>query len=153
MTRTRSSGFTAIEIAIVLAIAGLLIAIGVPRLQSYLDRGRTAQAIIDINEMSSKIRQYEVSKAALPATLADVGFDTRVDPWNQPYEYVNLRTSPASVKARKDKNLKPLNSDYDLYSIGPDGVTAASLNNSKSRDDVVRARDGAFIGTAAEFDP
>ena len=55
--------------------------------------------------------------------------------------------------ARKDKVLKPLNSDFDLYSVGPDGQTQASLTSSVSRDDVVRARDGAFIGTAAEFDP
>ena len=139
--------------AIVLAIAGVLIAITVPRLQNYIERSRVAQAVVEIGEMSTKIRQYEVSKAALPDTLADVGYGGRLDPWSQPYEYVNLRTSPASVKARKDKNLKPLNSDYDLYSIGPDGLTAASLTNSKSRNDVIRARDGAFIGTAAEFDP
>lgn len=148
-----SAGFTILEMAIVIAIAGIIIAMGVPRLQSYMDRNRVAQAVIDINEMSAKIRQYEVSKAALPATLADVGYDTRLDPWSQPYEYVNLRTSPASVKARKDKNLKPLNSDYDLYSIGADGLTSASLTNSKSRDDVIRARDGGFVGTAADFDP
>jgi general secretion pathway protein G len=154
MSRMRTArGFSLVEIAIVLAIAGVLIAIIVPRMQSYIDRNRVAQAIVEIGEMSSKIRQYEVSKAAIPDTLDDVGFGGRVDPWSQPYEYVNLRTSPASVKARKDKNLKPLNSDYDLYSIGADGLTAASLTNAKSRDDIIRARDGAFIGTAAEFDP
>ena len=153
MSPLRARGFSILEMAIVLAIAGVLIAITVPRLQNYIERSRVAQAVVEIGEMSTKIRQYEVSKAALPDTLADVGYGGRLDPWSQPYEYVNLRTSPASVKARKDKNLKPLNSDYDLYSIGPDGLTAASLTNSKSRDDVIRARDGAFIGTAAEFDP
>ena len=149
----RPRGFSLVEIAIVLAIAGVIIAIAVPRLQGYIDRNRVAQSVVEIGEMSTKIRQYEVAKAALPDTLADVGYNGRLDPWSQPYEYVNLRTSPASVKARKDKNLKPLNSDFDLYSIGPDGLTAASLTNAKSRDDVIRARDGAFIGTAADFDP
>ena len=149
----RERGFSILEMAIVLAIAGVLLAFTVPRLQSYIDRNRVAQSVVEIAQMSTKIRQYELSNAALPASLADVGFDGRLDPWSQPYEYVNLRTSPASVKARKDKNLKPLNSDFDLYSIGPDGLTAASLTNSKSRDDVIRARDGAFIGTAEEFDP
>jgi general secretion pathway protein G len=149
----RSRGFSILEMAIVLAIAGVLMAITVPRLQAYIDRNRVAQGIVEIAEMSTKIRQYEVAKAALPDTLADVGYGGRLDPWSQPYEYVNLRTAPASVKARKDKNLKPLNSDYDLYSIGPDGLTAASLTNAKSRDDIIRARDGAFIGLAQDFDP
>jgi general secretion pathway protein G len=153
MRPSGARGFTILEIAIVMAIAGILIAITVPRLQGYIDRNRVAQSVVEIGEMSTKIRQYEVSKAMLPDTLADAGYGGRLDPWGQAYEYVNLRTSPASVKARKDKNLKPLNSDYDLYSIGPDGLTAASLTNAKSRDDIIRARDGAFIGTAAEFDP
>ena len=146
-------GFSVIEIAIVMAIAGVLIAITVPRLQGYIEKNRVATAIVEIGEMSTKIRQYEVAKAALPDTLADVGYGGRLDPWSQPYEYVNLRTAPASAKARKDKNLKPLNSDFDLYSIGPDGLTSASVTNSKSRDDVIRARDGQFIGLAQDFDP
>ena len=89
----------------------------------------------------------------LPDTLADVSLDTKVDPWNRPYQYFNLRTAKGNGQARKDKKLAPLNSDFDLYSVGPDGLTAAQLNNSKSRDDVVRARDGGFLGTAEEFDP
>ena len=43
--------------------------------------------------------------------------------------------------------------DQAVYSIGPDGLTNASLTHANSRDDVVRARDGGFIGTAEEFDP
>ena len=148
-----SRGFTVIEMAIVLMIAGVIIAISVPRLQNYIERNRVAQSIVEIGEMNTRIRQYEVSKAMLPDTLADVGFGGRLDPWSQPYEYVNLRTAPTSVKARKDKLLKPLNSDYDLYSIGPDGLTAPSVTHAKSRDDVIRARDGQFIGTALDFDP
>lgn len=154
MARMRAPrGFTILEMAIVFAIAGVIIAITVPRLQGYIERNRVAQSVVEIGEMSTRIRRHEVAKALLPETLAEVGYGGRLDPWSQPYEYVNLRTSPASVKARKDKNLKPLNSDFDLYSIGPDGLTSASLTHAKSRDDVIRARDGQFIGTAQEFDP
>jgi len=56
-------------------------------------------------------------------------------------------------QARQDKILRPLNSDFDLYSIGPDGLTLPSLAKPESRDDIVRARDGAFVGPASEFDP
>src|SRR5260221_12787574 len=143
----RQRGFSILEMAIVLAIAGTLIAVTGPRLQGCIDRNRVAEAVVEIGEMSTKIRQYEVSKAMLPDTLADVNYGGRVDPWNQPYEYVNLRTSPASVKARKDKNLKPLNYDYDLYSIGPGGLTAASPRNGTSPGGILLTRYAGVLVT------
>lgn len=53
--------------------------------------------------------------------------------------------------ARKDRFLVPINSDFDLYSVGPDGLTQASLANRDSLDDVIRAADGAFYGLAENF--
>ncbi len=54
-------------------------------------------------------------------------------------------------QARKDRFLVPINSDYDLYSLGKDGRSVAALTAKDSRDDVVRASDGAFIGLASNF--
>ena len=45
----------------------------------------------------------------------------------------------------------PINSDFDLYSTGPDGASVAPLTAEPSRDDIVRANDGAFIGLASEY--
>jgi general secretion pathway protein G len=149
----RTKGFTILELAIVIAIAGIIIAIAVPSLQNYFERSRVVQSVLDLGDMQKTIKQYEFSKGALPDGLSDVGLDTKLDPWGQPYQYLNLRTSKGNGQARKDKTLKPLNSDFDLYSIGPDGQTAAALNSSASRDDVIRARDGQFLGTAQDFDP
>jgi general secretion pathway protein G len=149
----RAPGFTLLEIMIVLAIAGILIALTVPMLSNYFERARYVQAITDMKDMQKTIKQFEFSSGALPDSLATVSLDTKLDPWNRPYQYFNLRTAKGNGQARKDKKLAPLNSDFDLYSVGPDGLTAAQLNNSKSRDDIVRARDGGFLGTAEEFDP
>jgi general secretion pathway protein G len=146
-------GFSIFEIVVVLAIGGIILAITVPAVQSYIDRARTAQAITDIGQMSATIKQYSRSHGAFPDTLADVNLDTLADPWGRPYQYFNLVTAKGNGSARKDKKLNPINSDYDLYSVGADGLTAAQLTNAKSRDDVVRARDGGFIGLAADFDP
>lgn len=52
---------------------------------------------------------------------------------------------------RKDRFLVPINSDYDLYSVGPDGESAAPLTAAKSRDDIIRASDGAYVGVAVNF--
>ena len=146
-------GFTLVEMALVIGIAAMVLWIVVPMAQGYIEKGRVNQAIVEIGTMSTAIRQQIKTKGALPDSLDDAGFGGRTDPWGHPYEYLNLFNSKGNGQARKDKKLAPLNSDFDLYSIGPDGQTAASLVNSKSRDDIVRARDGGFVGLASDFDP
>jgi general secretion pathway protein G len=58
---------------------------------------------------------------------------------------------PVIAKARKDQFLVPINSDYDLYSMGADGQSKPNLNTAVSRDDVIRARDGSYYGLAERF--
>jgi general secretion pathway protein G len=145
-------GFTLAEMAFVLAIAGLLIAITWPAVERYVERTRILETVVRIGEMSKKIKQHELATGALPDALADVGFGAEVDAWGYPYEYMS-RDLKGNGKPRKDKKLKPLNSDFDLYSVGRDGLSQPSLGHAESRDDIVRARDGAFVGTAEEFDP
>lgn len=149
----RARGFTFVEMLLVIAIIGIVIAIAMPVVQSYLERGRRAQAVMDLQQMSDDIKKYERANGALPDSLTPVGYSGKLDPWSHSYEYFNLRTAHGNGQARKDKKLAPLNSDFDLYSVGPDGITSASLGHAAARDDIVRARDGGFIGTAEEFDP
>lgn len=54
-------------------------------------------------------------------------------------------------QARKDHNLVPINSDFDLFSAGPDGKTAGPLTAKASRDDIVRGSDGAFVGLGRDY--
>ncbi|MBX3327473.1 MAG: hypothetical protein KF682_16370 [Nitrospira sp.] len=53
--------------------------------------------------------------------------------------------------ARKDRFLVPINSDFDVYSMGKNRDTIAPLNPPKSQDDVIRASDGGFYGLARNF--
>ena len=149
----RQSGFTIVEMVMVALVAGLIIAVAVPTYSRYILKSRVVEATVEIGEMSAKIRAYELANGALPAMLADAGYLGKTDPWGFAYEYKNLVTASGNGQARKDKKLAPLNSDFDLYSVGADGMTHASLGNNASRDDIVRARDGKFIGLAEEFDP
>ncbi|GAB1722334.1 MAG: hypothetical protein NTNFB01_12300 [Nitrospira sp.] len=55
------------------------------------------------------------------------------------------------TQPRKDRFLHPINSDYDLYSVGKDGETVIPLTARPSHDDVIRANDGSFVGLAVEF--
>ena len=49
------------------------------------------------------------------------------------------------------QNLNPVNSDFDLYSNGPDGVTQRNFGSGEGRDDIVRANNGGFIGVAEDY--
>jgi general secretion pathway protein G len=148
-----SLGFTLIEILIAIAIIGVLASIAIPKYEDYRERVRVYQAEMDIAAISAIISAYTVDSRSLPDTLAQVGNADKWDPWGRPYEYFNLTSKKGNGKARKDKSLNPLNSDFDLYSVGKDGSSQSSLMAKTSRDDVIRARDGSFIGLATDFDP
>jgi general secretion pathway protein G len=149
----RARGFTLVEILLVVVIIGVLIAIAVPSFERYIQRSRVIETTVDIGTLQQKIRDHERAKGTLPDSLADVGYDGKADVWGRSYEYLNLRNMKGNGKARKDKSLAPLNSDFDLYSVGHDGMSEAPLSNKASRDDIIRARDGRFVGPADEFDP
>lgn len=53
--------------------------------------------------------------------------------------------------ARKDGNLVPINTYYDLCSVGKDGKTKLPLRAKDSHDDIIYANDGDYIGLASEF--
>jgi len=53
--------------------------------------------------------------------------------------------------ARKDGNLVPINTNYDLCSSGKDGKSKAPLRAKDSHDDIIYANDGGYIGLASEF--
>lgn len=60
-------------------------------------------------------------------------------------------TVPIDRTRRRDRYLFPLNTDYDLFSLGPNGLTSVSLGEGLSQDDVIRANNGGFFGTASEY--
>ena len=54
-------------------------------------------------------------------------------------------------QARKVKFLVPINSRYDLYSMGKDGASVSPLTAKSSRDDIIMANDGGFVGLAKNY--
>ena len=148
------SGFTLIELLIVVAIIGVLAAMAAVKYETYIERVRVARSILDIKSIQTEIDGMAGDGGRLPTDLASVGL-ARNDPWGFPYRYTRLRDDrgrPINARlARKDRFLVPLNDDYDLFSVGKDGATNTRLTASVSRDDVVRANNGAFIGRADRY--
>jgi general secretion pathway protein G len=147
-------GFTLIELLIALAVLSLLSAMAVPAYNAFAERARVGQAVADIGQIDMEIEKFLASNFDYPASLADLPNGAPLDPWGQPYQYLQIRDNDEpglNGLLRKDRNLVPINSDYDLYSLGADGASRPPLTARPSQDDVVRASDGGFVGVAEEF--
>lgn len=151
--RGAGGGMSLIELMLALAILAVLMTIALPKYADYRERVRVAQAVIEIGELQSAIDHYVDDNRVPPDSLAQIGRAGKLDPWGQPYQYLNLADKGAKGAARKNRNLVPINSSYDLYSMGKDAASVAPLTAKVSRDDVVRANDGKFIGLARDYEP
>lgn len=149
----RSKGFGLLELMVVLVISSLLISIAVPAYMQFVQRAKVAGAIGGIGAIALEIGRFQLkNNDALPLTLDELGIEIPLDPWEQAYEYLNIvAAGPGNGNFRKDGNLNPLNTDFDLYSVGRDGDSKGPLSAKASRDDIVRTNNGAFIGLAENY--
>lgn len=147
-------GFTLLELLIVCAIMATLASIAVPPYAHLLSSLKKDEALADIQSIANKIALFEISNGHFPKTLEEAGIDM-LDPWGNPYQYIPISGRPlkgrGKVKPRKDKFLHPLNSDFDLWSTGPDGKTALPLTAKASHDDLLRAGNGSYLGVAEDY--
>lgn len=148
-----SKGFGLLELLLALIIATLLISVAVPMYDRQVERAKVAAAIGHIGTISIEIDKFRLNnRDRVPDTLDELPIEIPLDPWGRPYVFLNIIDGNPNIGAvRKDGSLNPLNTDYDLYSLGDDGYTASPLNADESRDDIVRANDGAFIGLGEDF--
>ena len=150
-----SAGFTLVEMIGVVAVIGVLAALGVTSSRNALTRGRNAQAIAEIMELAVLLNEYRATYDSLPIKLAGIGRRGLRDPWGKRYVYHRISDLIAdpndALEPRKDRFLKPVNTDYDLYSKGADGRSRQDMNAGKSLDDIVRAFDGGFVGIGEDF--
>ncbi len=149
--KTQQEGFTLIEILIAVAIIGVLASIALPAYKDYVENAKVAKAVSDIATIAVKVEAYWQDERAYPSNLAAIGVIGITDPWEHQYQYLDLTAPSSTGQARKDKNLVPLNSDFDLYSKGKDGLSRGPLIATDSKDDILRANDGHFIGLASKY--
>ena len=144
-------GMTVIELLLVMVILGILTAVAVPAYQNYTDRIRVSNGITDLMTIQVMMDQHFNDTGGWPDSLAEIGVNWN-DPFGNPYQYLRIDGGPpAEGQQRKDHNLVPVNSDYDLYSMGKDGGSAPPFTSQQSRDDIVRAQNGAYVGLASEY--
>lgn len=158
----RRGGFSFIEMLTAFTVMGILASIATRGTFSTIDQARIAKAIGDIKAIQTELNAYEAEGRPLPNALADLGRGAALDPWGRPYQYLPFPAGggPAATACdtgafpggvRVDRFAVPVNCSFDLYSLGKDGVTAPDFSSGSAQDDIVRANDGGYIGTARRF--
>lgn len=122
--RRHDSGYTLVELLVVLAVLAMLVAIATPRLMKYLSSSRIQTAHIQIQQLGAVLDTYKLELLHYPTTeqglqalveqpAGEPKWDgpylknkaSLIDPWGNPYQY----KSPGQ------------HGEYDLYSWGADG--------------------------------
>jgi general secretion pathway protein G len=125
----RTSGFTLIELMLVVIIIGALVAMVLPRFVGRGEQARSAAATADIQaNIATALKLYELDNGNFPST--EEGLNALLSKlssaagWNGPY----LEKKPIDPWAREYKYKCPgehRQADYDLYSLGKDGIESA----------------------------
>ncbi len=144
------TGFTLVELMVVVSILAVLSAVGVQNYHRHINEAKINRSIADIKAIELKLQEFYAENDVFPNSLNDIGMQNLPDPWGNPYQYANAATTPPGL-LRKDHFMVPVNTDFDLYSMGEDGATAIPFTVGRSKDDIVRANNGAYLGLVAEF--
>ena len=128
----RASGFTLLELLVVVAILGLLVGYVAPRYFGQLGKSEVTTARAQIEALGSALDQYRLDTGRYPTT--ELGLNALVqrpqnepkwngpylkkevplDPWGKPYLY----TAPGE------------RGEYDLVSLGKDGQAGGTAENA-----------------------
>jgi len=130
------SGFTLIEIMVVVVILGILAAVVVPRIMDRPDQARMTKAAQDIRILENALRLYRLDNFVYPTTEQGLealvtrptispeprrwkegGYIDRLlrDPWGNEYQYLN----PGQ------------NGEIDIFSYGADGLPGGEGINAE----------------------
>jgi len=127
----KQSGFTLIEVMVVVVILGILAAVVVPRIMDNPDKARITKAKQDIRALESALNLYKLDNFSYPST--DQGLEALVTAPSDLSNSSNYKQGGYIRKLPKDPwgaaylYLSPgEHSEIDIYSLGADGAPGGS---------------------------
>jgi general secretion pathway protein G len=146
---TSNSGFTFLELLIAMVIVAVLASLAFGSFAKFKELARVARCCEEIRSLEREIAAYATEKGELPPDLIAINRQDLKDPWGHPYHYhpAVLPVDPANFGPNNRLDtVGPINTDFDLYSLGSESTYDQSVNADVSKDDVIRASDGSFVG-------
>jgi general secretion pathway protein G len=122
--RGKPNGYTLVELLVVLAILGLLVALAAPRVIKYLGSAKSDTAKIQIEKLAGVLDLYRLELGRYPTEeeglVALVEKPAQADGWNGPY--LKNRDSLTDPWGKPYVYKSPgEHGEYDLYTLGADG--------------------------------
>ena len=116
---SKRSGFTLIEIILVVVIIGILAGIAIPRMGGKTEKAKITQAKSNISALSMAIQEYEIMNGNYPSSLEGLLDESKggpfmekkvipTDPWEKPFIFA----APGSHNTHT----------FDLSCTSPNGV-------------------------------
>ena len=125
----RISGFTLIELMVVIVILGILAAIIVPNIISRTDEAKVTEVKVQINNLETALKLYKLDNGQYPST--EQGIEALVEKpstgiipknWREG-GYLEKRRVPLDAWGNRYAYISPgLHGDYDIISYGADGI-------------------------------
>ncbi|MEJ2455917.1 MAG: prepilin-type N-terminal cleavage/methylation domain-containing protein [Candidatus Thiodiazotropha sp.] len=152
MRHSQANGYSLVELMLAAAVLSIITAIAIPAYQGYVETTQVGRVVHEMKQIELTIENYKLDTGSYPDTLEELGIEL-LDPWGNPYQYLRIEgaVNKAQGQQRTDHSLVPINSDFDLYSMGEDGASAPPLTAASSRDDIVRANNGTYYGYGREY--
>jgi len=119
--RMSESGFTLIELMIVVAIIGTLAALAIPAYQDYTIRAQVAEGLNLAAGPKAAIEEFYSEHGAWPANNAAAGVEDQHDIIGKYTEHVSVRDNVVEVKYEFDAHQAIHGKKIDLTATDNDG--------------------------------